>query len=99
MVPATHPQLVSGQSIPVLLIGHFLPETLEAEGHLIGQDGKRQDKIDIDIERRTASRSGGERLMAKLVASGVDPGEYRLIVTVRGEGMEASSSIPVSFFQ
>ena len=97
MVPASHPRLVSDQQIPVLLVGHDLPASLEAEGRLIGPDGKVHESVAIDIERRAGDRGDGERLLAKLLASNVKPGEYQLIVTVRGDGREATSSVPVSF--
>ncbi len=97
LVPATHPRLVVGEEIPVMLVGHELPLTLEAEGHLIGANGRVRERIDIQVERRIADRGDGERLMATLTAHDVEPGEYRLIVTVRGGGREATSSVPVSF--
>ena len=97
LIPASHPRLVADQRIPVLLVGHELPRTLEADGHLIGPDGKVYDDIDIEVERRLADRGNGERLMAKLYAAGIQPGEYQLVVTVRGDGEETSSSLPVTF--
>ena len=97
LIPASHPRLVANQQIPVLLVGHELPRTLEADGRLIGSDGKVYDKIDIDVERRLADRGDGERLISMLYAPSIKPGEYRLVVTVRGDGEETSSSVPVTF--
>ena len=99
LIPASHPRLVTGRPIPMMLVGHELPSDLEVEGHLIGEDGKVHQGIDISVERRLSDRGDGERLMTSLLASRVEPGEYRLVVTARGGGEEASSSVPVRFLQ
>jgi hypothetical protein len=98
MVPSSHPLLAAEQQIPMLLVGHQLPETLEVEGRLIGSDGRIHEGLDIEIERRIADSGEGERLLTKLRTGAIEPGEYRLVVTVKGDGREASSSVPVSFF-
>ena len=97
MIPASQPRLVSGQPIPMLLIGYGLPANLEAEAHLIGDDGKIYRDVAIAVERRAPNRDEGERLMAKFEATGVGPGGYRLVVTLRGGDREVSSSVPVLF--
>ncbi len=95
LIPASRPQLATGETIPMLLVGHDLPRTLEAEGHLVGEDGKIHRGVEISVERRLADRGEGERLMTSIQAPPVGPGSYRLVVTVRGDGAEASSSLPV----
>ncbi len=105
LVPASRPRLVSGQRIPLLLVGHELPLEVEAEGHLIGSDGRiyRDVAVQLDRRGRAGGRAGGqaggagERLTAHLLASDVPPGDYRLVVTLRGDGVETSSSLPVTF--
>jgi VWFA-related protein len=97
MVPASRPRLVSGQSIPVLLVGYHLPAHIEAAGHLVGDNGTIYQDIVIAVDNRVEDRGDGERLVAKLIASGIKPGYYELVVTLRGEGREISSSLPVLF--
>lgn len=97
IVPASRPRLVSGLQIPFLLVGYQLPPELEAEGRLIAPDGKVHDEVVIEIDRRRPDRGEGEHLTAMLLAGSIQPGDYRLVVTVRGDGKEASSSVPVSF--
>ena len=97
LVPASRPRLVSGQRIPMLLVGHELPLEVEAEGHLLGSDGRIYRDITVQLDRRGQAGGVGERLTAHLLASGVPPGDYRLVVTLRGEGVETSSSLPVTF--
>ena len=97
MVPASRPQLVSGQRTPMLLVGYDLPEEVVAEGRLVGSDGSIYQDVDISVEERVDSRNEGDRLMTTLTAQGVKPGSYHLVVTLRGEGREVSSSVPVLF--
>ena len=98
LVPASRPRLVSGVEIPFLLVGYELPSELEAEGHLIGSDGTVHDDVMIEIDRRRPDQGDGERLTALFTAGDVQPGEYRLVVTLRGDGQETSSSVPVALY-
>ena len=95
MIPASEPRLVSGQPIPVLLVGYRLPADLEAGGRLIGDDGSIHENVTIVVGRRLSDRGEGERLLAEFLASDIGPGSYRLEVTLRGDGREISSSLPV----
>ena len=96
MVPASRPRLVGGRPIPMLLVARGLPAIIAAEGHLVGPDGTQR-RVDVVVDRRLTDRGNGERLVATLEAPSVPPGDYRLVVTVRGEGREASASTLVSF--
>jgi VWFA-related protein len=99
MVPSSRPRLVAGQQIPMLLVAHELPESIEVAARLVGADGRYLERFAIEVERRIADRGEGERLVTKLTTGAVEPGDYRLVVTVRGDGREASSSVPVRILE
>jgi VWFA-related protein len=95
-VPALRPVLAPTQEIALALIGFNLPAAagLEAHARVLAADGKDLGEGEFRVDGREASDAGGaERLTATFrPPSGLAPGEYQLVISLRGPNGVACKS-------
>ena len=102
MIPASKPVIPIGQQVPVLIVGHRLPETLEASASFRSIEGAGgSHDFEVILGKRYPDVTGAERITAHLRASALPAGDYELLLTLSapGGGESVTSAIPVSVIE
>lgn len=88
-VPAAMPSLRSGEAAPVALVGYNLGDgQVEARARIQTPDGRDLGSGELRLAGRDAGDGSGPEVLKAVFRApqGLAPGQYRLIVTVSGQG-------------
>ncbi len=93
-VPAAAPVVRRGEPAPLILIAfNFGDHVLDVTGRVLSPDGEELSAARFEDLERSAEVKQIDRFMSKLTLDALEPGEYRLEVTLTDEvtGQKASS--------
>jgi VWFA-related protein len=96
-IPASLPVLSPGKETRLSLVGYNLGQgDLRMESRILSQDGREVGPAEIRVEKREAGGPAApDRLTATFWPSHLAPGEYLLLVTVKGpDGAGGTSTAP-----
>jgi len=96
-IPASLPVLSPGKEARLSLIGYNLGQgDLKMESKILSQDGREIGPAEVRLDARQAGGPAApDRLTATFRPSSLSPGEYLLLVTVKGpDGAGGTSSAP-----
>ena len=96
-IPASLPVLSPGQEARLSLVGYNLGQgDLRMESRILSQDGREVGPAEIRVEKREAGGPAApDRLTATFRPAQLAPGEYLLLVTVKGpDGAGGTSTAP-----
>jgi VWFA-related protein len=95
-VPASRPVLGAGEDTKLALIAYNLGAgEVQASAKVLGADGREVQPAELQVTgRERGGVAGPDRLTASLKAPQLQPGEYRLQVTLTAGGGAQTSSIP-----
>jgi VWFA-related protein len=87
-IPASRPVLGAGQEAQLSLVAYNLGAgEVKADAKVLGADGKEVQAADLKVtDRERGGSASPDRLTASLKAPQLQPGEYRLQVTLTGGG-------------
>ncbi len=97
-IPAARPVIASGEEFQLVLAGYHLGAAPQVSAELFAADGRRVEGLGVALGAAgAASGEGPDHWLARFSPGRIAPGDYRLVVTMVGDGgVSASSEISVA---
>lgn len=98
-LPAAEPSVTGGPPQPIYLTGYNLPaDPVVVRATIVRVDGSPVRESELPLAERTrGGPDGAEVLVTRLPTDGLDPGRYRLVLSLSGPDGRAQSTGPMTF--